>query len=232
MKKNILKIIAVIIVISIAVLGYFVFTGIMQENKLKAELTALDNLVNSENVDFNKLEEIIERTVTKGDYAVVEKAFKNYLNDNFENTIKINDILNDEKITNLLTIENYKADGKDFTETKNYIKNTIDSLENCKKNYKDFFTEEKAMSYINDKGLSGYYINFYKQELVGDIESIGTDKTVENSIDEVISLLNISNEIIEFLADNQNGWYIDGENIVFENKNLLDEYNALTSRLP
>lgn len=43
-------------------------------------------------------------------------------------------LLNDEKITNILTVENYKKDGKNFKETKEYIKNTIKDLENAKIN--------------------------------------------------------------------------------------------------
>ena len=62
--------------------------------------------------------------------------------------MKIADILNDEKLTTILTADNYKQDGKDFVETKNYISTTRDQLETYKTEYKDFFTEDKVMSYI------------------------------------------------------------------------------------
>ena len=58
-----------------------------------------------------------------------------------------------KKITTLLTVENYESDGKDFTESKEYITNTRETLEECKAKYTEFLTEEKAMSYINDKGI-------------------------------------------------------------------------------
>ena len=43
------------------------------------------------------------------------------------------------------------------------------------------------------KNLDEYYVNLYKEEIVGDLSN--TDKTVENSIDEVISMLDKSEKL-------------------------------------
>ena len=104
MKKKILITILVIIVIAIVGVGYFVFTDMKQEDKLKTELAELDELVNAENIDVDAINDRLDRIVTKGEYAVVEEAFKSYLRDNFENSIQITNILNDEKLTDLLTL--------------------------------------------------------------------------------------------------------------------------------
>lgn len=231
MKKKFLIIIAIIILILLGIIGYYVFIDMQQEEKLETELTEISNLTNAETIDIDAINETLKRTVTTGDYAVVEQAFKQYLKDNFDNSIQIAEILNDEKITNLLTVENYKADGKEFVETKNYIASTRDTLENCKNKYTEFFTEEKAMSYINDKGLDSYYTDLYKQKYVGDIETENNDKTVENAIDEIISILNKSEEVINFLIENQNSWEIRGENIVFNSESLSDEYDQLVENV-
>lgn len=231
MKKKVLIAILIIIVIAIAVVGYFVFSDMMQEDKLKTELSEIYQLTNAETIDMDAINERLNRTITKGDYAVVEEAFKSYLKDNFDNSIEIANILNDEKITSLLTVENYKEDGKDFTESKNYITTTRTTLENCKEKYTEFLTEEKAMSYINDKGLDSYYTDLYKEEFVGDMETSESDGIVESSIDEVISILNTSEEILNLLSENQDSWEIDGEIIVFSSESLSDEYNELVDAL-
>ena len=225
MKKKILIIISIIILVLLGIIGYYVIIDMQQEEKLETELTEISNLTNAETIDIDAINERLKRTVTTGDYAIVEQAFKQYLKDNFDNSIQIAEILNDEKITNLLTVENYKTDGKEFVETKNYIASTRDTLENCKNKYTEFFTEEKAMSYINDKGLDSYYTDLYKQKYLGDIETENTDKTVENAIDEIISILNKSEEVINFLLENQNSWQIQGENIVYNSESLSDEYD-------
>ena len=231
MKKKVLVAVLIIIVIALVVMGYFVFSDMMQEDKLKTELSEIYQLTSAETIDMDAINERLNRTITKGDYAVVEEAFKTYLKDNFDNSIEIANILNDEKITSLLTVENYKEDGKDFTESKSYITATRTTLENCKEKYTEFLTEEKAMSYINDKGLDSYYTDLYKEEFVGDMETSESDGIVESSIDEVISILNTSEEILNLLSENKDSWEIDGEIIVFSSESLSDEYNELVDAL-
>ena len=231
MKKKILITIGIIILIVIGVIAYFVITDLQQEDKLTAELQEISNLVNSQNIDIDQINERLDRTVTRGDYAVVEQSFKQYLKDNFDVSIKIANILNDERLTNVLTAENYENDGKDFVETKNYISTTKDQLETYKTEYKEFFTEDKAMSYINDKNLDSYYTDLYKQELVGDIENDNDSEVVENAIDDIIGILDIYEEVINFLVDNQNNWNIQDDTITFASESLQNQYNELIEKL-
>ena len=227
MKKKILIIVFIIIVIALAVIGYLVYNDKMQEDKLKKELLEINELSNAETIDMDTMNDRLDRIVTTGDYAIVEEAFKSYLRDNFDNIMKIMEILNDEKLFSLLTVQNYKEDGKDFIESKNYITNTKTALEEYKNKYTEFFTEDKAMSYINDKGLDSYYIDLYKNEFMGDMSLASQDTTVEDSIDEIIELLNKIEEILNLLSENQNAWNIDEDNISFNNETLLNKYNTL-----
>lgn len=231
MKKKILITLLIIIVIALIGVGYFVFTDMQQEEKLKNELTELSELSNAQEINIDEINNRLDRIVTKGDYATVENAFKTYLRENFNNSIQIANILNDEKITTLLTVENYKKDGKDFIKSKDYITTAKTTLEDCKNKYTEFLTEEKAMSYINDKGLDSYYTDLYKEEFVGDMSSASQDTTVQDSIDEIIKLLNTSEKVLNLLSENQNSWELDGENIVFDNQNLSNQYDELINSL-
>lgn len=231
MKKKILIVLLIIIVIALVGVGYFVFTDMMQEDKLKTELSELNDLVNAENINMDAVNEKLDRRITTGDYEKVEDAYKSYLRDNFDNSIQIANILNDEKITTLLTVENYESDGKDFTESKEYITNTRETLEECKAKYTEFLTEEKAMSYINDKGLDSYYTDLYKNEFIGDMSLASQDTTVQDSIDEVIGILNTTEEVLNLLSENQDSWKIDGENISFNSESLSNQYDELINSL-
>ena len=231
MKKKILIVLLMIIVRALVGVGYFVFTDMMEEDKLIPELSELNDLVNAENIDMDAINEKLDRRITTGDYEKVEDAYKSYLRDNFDNSIQIANILNDEKITTLLTVENYLEDGKDFINSKEYINNTITTLEDCKTKYTEFLTEEKAMSYINDKGLDSYYTDLYKNEFIGDMSSATQDTTVQDSIDEVITILNTSEEVLNLLSENQDSWEIDGENISFNSESLSNQYDELVNSL-
>ena len=81
---------------------------------------------------------------------MVERAYKNYISDILKNMKNIAQVLNEEQITQSLTVENYKTDGPDFTKTKKYLTSTIQKLEEYKSEYKEFLTQEKAMEYIEN----------------------------------------------------------------------------------
>ena len=215
----------------ICLIAYYVVVDLNQEKKLKKELDEIYEMTNQENIDVDKIYERLDKIVTKDDYAKVEEAFKQYLKDNFDNSLKIAEILSDERLVTILTANNYLEDGKEFIETKKYIETTRNELENCKQKYNEFFTEEKAMSYIENKNLDSYYVDLYKDEVVGDIESENDDKTVENSINDIIELLDISEEVINLLANNPDSWEINGEYIEFNNNSLSEQYDELINKL-
>ena len=231
MKKKILIAVAAVMVVIIGVIAFTVVSDINQEKKLRAELEEINALTAAQPIDMDAINEKLDKIVTKGDYAQVEDAAKTYLKESFDNTLKISQLISDERITNILTVENYLEDGKEFTETKQYIQNTKSQLEECKAKYSEFLTREKAMSYINSKNLDSYYVDFYEDEFVGDIESENDDKTVENAIDDIISLLDVSGEAIDLLADNPGAWEIEGENIVFSDDGISAEYDSILSSI-
>ena len=230
MKKKIIIAVVVIVALIIGVLGCMVIFDMGQEDKLKTELSEINDLANAETIDMDEINKRLDRTVTTGDYAKVEEAFKSYLRDSFNNSIEIADLINDERITTLLTADNYKTDGKDFTESKNYISTTKQKLEECKEKYSEYMTKEKAMSYIEDKGLDSYYVDLYEQEYVGDMDS-AKDTTVEDSIDEIISLLDTSEKVLNLLSNNQDTWNVEGDNIVFSNDSIRNQYDELINSI-
>lgn len=231
MKKKVLIIIAIIVAIIVGIITYMLITDLNQESKLKDELNYLDSLVNVENIDLDKIDEILNRTVTKDDYQVVEKAYKSYLSDSFDNIVTITNIINDEKLTNALTVENYQEDGPDFVVSKEYLETSKEVLINSKTNYYSLLSEEKAMSYIDAEGLDSYYIDLYKDELLGDIETESADQTIANSIDDIINIIDISLEALNFLSENKESWIIQNNQIVFDNQDLTDEYNRIIDKL-
>ncbi len=231
MKKKILIGLGVLLVVIIGAIGYVVVSDSKQEEKLKNELEELNTLVNEENIDVDKVKKMLNRTVTTGDYKVVETSFKAYLSDAFDSVFQMLDILNSDKLVSILTAENYQNDGPEFTETKAYITETKTKLEELKNSYYSFLTEKKAMSYIEDKGLDSYYVDLYREEYVGDIDTANEDKTVEDSINQIIELLNVSEEIINFLSENSNSWHIEEDVIVFNTDELSNKYNELLNKI-
>ena len=125
--------------------------------------------------------------------------------------------------------ENYKSDGKDFTESKEYISSTRQKLEDCKEKLSELLTKEKAMSYIENKNLDSYYVDIYEKEFADEIDS--EDHSAQDSIDELVQLLNTSEDILNLLSDNQSSWEIDGDSIVFTNEGIKNKYDELVDSI-
>lgn len=223
-------IVALVLITGVIAIGIGLYHDFKQEGELISECKEIKKLTNAENLDAEKIKEMLTRKISTGEYLKVEEALKEYLTARFQNIRKISQILNDEKLERILTIDNYKNDGPEFVTTKEYIENTKKELQEQKNRYKELFAEETIMSYINNKNLDSYYVKFYKQELIGNPEE-SKDNTVEHNIDGIITILDSYNSVIDFLVTNKNSWKIEGENIVFANEELSNKFLEIVNNM-
>ena len=121
MKKVIIGVIIAIVVVAIVGIGILVVNDFRQEDILRQEMLEFENLTRAENIDLDQMDQKIREIKTTGDYGVLEKAMKDYLADVVNATVGIADVLNDERIVNVLTPENYAEDGPDFVQTKQFL---------------------------------------------------------------------------------------------------------------
>lgn len=230
-KKHIFIIIGVVILLLLVPIIYGVVKDLKQEDTLKKELDTLYEVTNKEPIDRNEVNKILDRTVTtSSDYKKVEIAYKKYTRDCFSILTDIMDVLEDNRLVEVLTAENYQQDGKDFTETKKYLKETKEKLQRVIKNYNEYFTEEKAMSYL-DKNLDSYYKDFYKDEVVGNLDKTKEDDEVISSINDLITLIDQETDVINFLVTNKDAWTIEDSAISFTTDDLIDAYNNLIGKI-
>lgn len=229
MKKKILIAVAVIAILVIGVIAFFVISDLQQEAKFNDEMLALEEIMNTDELDFDAIYAKTDVIVTKGDYGVVEEAIKNYIKDTSSIAEKIIDTMNSEEFGTILTIENFEKDGKEFTESKEFITTTRETLEQCKEEYEQQFSEEKMMSYINDKGLDEYYVELYKNEIATVSEE--DNQTVQESIDQVIDLLDKVEDAIDYLIENEDDWNIINGSLMFLDQDKLDEYQEILSKI-
>lgn len=233
MNKKVIISICVIIALIIGFVSYFVVKDIKQESKLLTEASIVVDAIDFDNLNEEVINKHLKKIVTHGDYAVVEKAFKDYINDYLYdfNVVKIVNVLNDERIVSLLSVENYKNDGKEFIESKAYLDETVSFLKTSKEKYSEYISDEKVLSYINDKGLDSYYIDLYKNELIGDIKNQDEGDSFNESLDSVINILDIYKQVLDLLSTNKNSWNIENDQIVFNSQNVLNIYTNLLNKI-
>ena len=232
MKKAIIGVIIAIVLVAIVGIGILVVNDFKQEDILRQEMLEFENLTRAENVDLDQIDQRIRELKTTGDYGVLEKAMKDYLADVVNATVSIADVLNDERIINALTPENYVEDGPDFVQTKQFLEEAKGKIEQYKTEVLTLLTNEGAMSYIENKNLDQYYIDLYKEIALSEDTAIEENSAeIETSLDEVARILDIETQVINLLSENKSGWEVQGENIVFNSEELQNQYDELVSQI-
>ena len=231
MKKAIIGVIIAIVLVAVVGIGILVVNDFRQEDILRQEMLEFENLTRAENIDLDQIDQRIRELKTTGDYGVLEKAMKDYLADVVNASVSIANVLNDERIVNALTPENYAEDGPEFTQTKQFLEQAKSDMEQYKTEVLTLLTNEGAMSYIEDKNLDQYYIDLYKEIALSEDTAIEeSNAELESSLDEAMKILDVETQVINFLSENKDGWEIQGENIIFNNQTLQDQYNEYISQ--
>ena len=233
MKKRtkILIIVGVIILIIIAGILYLVALDEKQNELLTEELAKTEEYAQTGNMDNEELQNILNRTVTTGNYSKIEKACKQYLTDILAQQEKIKQILEDEKLTKILSAENYQVDGPEFVSTKEYITTTRTNLNKYTEELTQLISEEKILSYAENQGMDSTDIEIYRQELTGQINEEESKNELKSSVSEITKILDIAEKVIDFLIQNKTHWVVEEENIIFDNQQLSDKYNTFISEL-
>lgn len=232
-KKTWIIILAVILPIILILIGGAIFIGglvifdLKVENRLKSEFVEVREMITSFQYTDREVYEILDRTISKREYKKLETSYKAYLKDIYTTLVNTRNIIDDDKITTILSSDNYLNDGPDFKLTKKYIKNSKDTLQDCKDKYEELFSERKIKQYIVSKDLSDYYIDIYNEE----VSMLEYNEDINDSIDEFILLLDNIDSVIDFLTINKDSWKVENKLIYFKSDELKNDYNSLLDNI-
>lgn len=231
MKKGtkIAIIVGIIILVIVALIAFFVIRDLKQEEKLNEELNSLADLLDEFPINYDKVNEKINQTITSGNYYKVEKSYKDFSSDIVASLKKLDDAIDEDTLSNMLTASNIEKDGPNFEKTKAYLENSKKTLDEVSSEMDSYFSEEKVLSYINDKNLDDYYIDIYKKYAIDDSTSDKED--ISKTLNQLKDILNKEESVIDFLIKNKNSWKLEDDTLVFYSKTLSDHYEKLTNEL-
>ncbi len=220
-KKNLLigLIVLVLIVVVGGIKGYQIYNK-QQENVLIQEA----NKLNSMNIQKDEIDMEIK---SKGKYAIIEKAMKDYINDTKQACVGLVDICTNSELDKVLSAENIKADGPEFTATKEKLNNFKTQVNDYVEKLNDLINEENINNAVNDKGLSQKYIDLYQKLMLDGNNKESLNKTKESlnsSAEQINKSIDKMNNILNFLTENKDSWEIKDGKIQFNNISKLTEY--------
>lgn len=171
---------------------------------------------------------------TTGGYAVVEETLKNYINEVITLSKQADEIYEEENIENILSIENIKEDGPDFTKTKENVNTMKQNAEDYLNKFIELLDEQKILARIDDKPVNQYYKQIYIA-LATDNKTSSEFKEVKTQMEETKENLNNAfnkiTEVVQFLSDNKDSWAVQGNRIMFNNQQKLNEFNQKVNEL-
>lgn len=212
-KKSIIIIaIAVVIIIAVvAVVGSFVNENVQKQ------------LISKEIDKINNTSEVDKEIKSKGKYADVEKVLKDYVLEYQSVANEIKDQYQNEKFTSILSADNYKNDGPEFTESRKLISDAKAKGEEVKTKLNEMITDEYKEKRATENGLSGKYKDLF-------VDSIQFEKELEevnSTIDNVNNYLAKIEDVFNFLNENKDKWEVKNTRVEFNQISLVTKYNSL-----
>ena len=223
--------IIILIILIIAIVGFnFAFSEFnnKQTNILTEETNKiLQSDITKENIDFN--------IKTERNYAVVEKAIKEYISE-LKNIYKeISEIDENINPNNIFSAQNMqdkelKAIDEIITDYNDKIQETTDELE-------DLLKEDKIKENITKREISQrkeYYINLYNTIMFSDVMKTqyrNLESEIETEKSKLTDKLKQIEKTNEFLKKNSDSWTIKNDKIQFTNLIRMTEYYNLLNKL-
>lgn len=225
--KICLIVIGAILLIFVGVVGVNVYQDLQIEDALDREIWEIDYILNTSDLNDNRIDRKLNSFVARDEYLVVERAIKDYLKDILDECRHLESVYNNYELNEVLYLYNFDADAPYFYNSKNIITSAKEDLVEIKDNLNNLLKEETIMAYINNKRLDSYYIDYYKELMIGQDMLEASSDDIDENINYGISMLDAYMNYFNFLSDNADYWTSDEYYIYFETDELTDEYNRL-----
>lgn len=229
-KRVVIAIIVIIILIVGIISGAYFFSGFSnKQTKLLTDETnkILQADITTENIDLD--------VKSSKNYAVVEKAIKEYVSELKNIYVEMDELNSGINPNNIFTADN--IEDKDLNEIDDIINEYKEKSQDSVTKLESLLTEEKIAENINKRNIStrkDYYIELYNTIMTSDNMKKQYNTLEEKIKDEKSKLsekLKQIDNISEFLKKNSDSWTIKDGKIQFTNLNRMTEYYGLLNKL-
>jgi len=226
-KSKIIKIIGFIVLDLILLFGYLYIRQFTSINLLRKEIEELSTL------DVTK-DRFNSSCVTRGGYCKVEKAIKDYLDDYAKNIQDISSMVSNEEFNNILSFSNIEKDGPSFNNSLKYLEDFSKSYNEKVEYILSRLNEDTIKNHINSYTNNSYYRSLYNELMIKDgmfNDFFKTKELMLNTKSYVNSFCNNSRDLLIFLRDHSDSWFLEDGEIKFRNHDEYNEYIQLLDKV-
>lgn len=226
-RKKFLLVFGFIVLNMFMLVSFLVIRDATMENELKNEMEYLSKL------DITK-DRYNKKTVTRGKYAVVEKAIKKYLDDYHLELQEVLKLINDKELTTILSYDNYSTDGPEFTKSLEYLKTSKETFNKKVDDLINKFGDEEIKNNIYKSTKEEYYVNLYDKLMLSSNMRSNYNSTIEllkSTKSRMNNVYDTSIEVLNFLVLYKDDWVVEDGEIKFKTQDLYNYYNELISKV-
>ncbi len=211
-----------------------VFVGLLINNatagtRFENEITAINDAFSSG--DAQKINEVLGRTVSTGDYAKVETSLKNYVNDLVKNINGIEEIANNEAVYNSLEGEYLAKNAERLDDTIAILTEASKRTDVLAEDAKKLYDEKSVKAYIDDKNLAENYTSLF----IENAKMFYDDKSLHDDYSNTLSLLQssikVEIEAVEFLKNHRSDWKVMNGRLEFKDNNTSSQYTKILEKV-
>ena len=197
--------------------------------RFEREITAINNAFLNGNTQ--KIDEILERTVSTGGYAKVETSLKKYVSDLVKNINGIKEVTDNEAVYDSLEGEYLAKNAKKLDSTIATLTDASKRVDTLAKDAQKLYDEDSVKAYIDNQGLEESYVNLF----IENAKLFYGDKDLRDDYSNTLSLLRssikVEIEAVEFLKNHDSDWEVVNGNLKFKNENISRQYTRILEKV-
>lgn len=229
-KRTIVAIVIVtILIIALLLVSYLRYSFDQKEIK---KLTDESNKILQQNIAIDEIDMEIK---TEKNYAIVEKAIKEYIQKLKDIYIKMNELKDQINPEEIFSAEN--VEDKNLEEVDKIIDEYKQKSKEYLEEYRNLIKEEKIEENINSKKFTSkekYYVDLYNSVMLGNAmksQYENLEIEIENSKDQIYDKINILTNAKHYLENRKNHWSVKDGRIIFKNNNIMIGYYNIINEL-
>ena len=138
----------------------------------------------------------------------------------------------DQRLTTLLSVTNYLADGKEFNSSLEYVEEVRARFQKDIDKLFQFCTKEGLVRFSKDTSLSDYYQDVFVSSVLDSslfIKLKNYKVSFLESENQMNKIFNTVTRTLGFLKTNANNWKIENNEIQFSTEDLVNQYNSFVA---
>ena len=183
-----------------------------------------------ENKSAADIQKMSEEIMSEGEFAVAEKAIKEYLCNVYVPMKEAKSIQNGNIYKTGISIKLLNEDAPDFQKSYDAINSMQTKLGEIQDVVDNLFSYDAAMAHLPED-TDEKSIQLFKKETESTYNNNALKQDYQNYIDYIGNVSSHYRTIIDFLETNSTSWYIENGVITFKTTRLSEQYDALAKEL-